>query len=145
MGGVDLTHAVDGTRVQTLSLVGRVLDLQARLDVLDGRGNEGHGRACHDASDAVAEGREVGDGVQRRVRLVCATTGRGRGVRLRYEYVFGEQPPVDGQAAQHQRVHEHPADQRRRRALVEAPDALVPHRLHDALQRPAEARRIRRL
>lgn len=62
VGGVDLAHAVDGALVEAVGLVGRVLDLQARLDVLHGRRDEGDGEPGHDARDAVAEGREVGDG-----------------------------------------------------------------------------------
>lgn len=52
---VDLAHAVNGARVEALGLGGGVLDLEARLDVLDGRGDEGDGRAGEDAREAVAK------------------------------------------------------------------------------------------
>lgn len=144
VGAVDFAHAVERAPVQTLGLASRVLDLQARLDVFDGRGDEGDGGPGRDARDAVAGGREVGYGVVGGVRLGRAI-GKGRAQQPRREYVLGEQPPVDGQAAQHQRVHEHPADQRGRRALVESPDALVAQGLGQALEGPAEARWVGRL
>lgn len=59
---------------------------------------------------------------------------------MRDEQVLGEKAAVDGQAAEHQRVHEDPADEGGRRALVETADALVSHGLDDALQGPGEAR-----
>lgn len=53
--GVDLAHAVEGARIQALGLARGVLDLQAGLDVLHGRGDEADGRASHDARDAVSD------------------------------------------------------------------------------------------
>lgn len=102
-----LPQTVHRPAVQPLALARGVLDLQARLDVLDGRRDEAHRRAGQDAREAVAvrgqRQRRVVERVQRRV-----------------EQVVLDQPPVHGQAAQHDAVHEHPAHERRRRAFVEA-------------------------
>lgn len=46
---IDLGQRIDRPAVQALRLVGRVLDLQPRFDVLHGRRDEAHGRAGHDA------------------------------------------------------------------------------------------------
>lgn len=50
---------------------------------------------------------------------------------------------VDIQRSQHDRVHKHPPDQRRRGALVQARHALIADGLQHALERAAEARRLR--
>lgn len=57
---VDFGQAVDGARVQALGLVGGVLDLEARLDVLKGRGDEGDGAAGEETSKPVTERWERG-------------------------------------------------------------------------------------
>ena len=51
---IDLARAVDGAAVQAFGLLARVLDLQARFDVLDRGGYEADGAAGHDASEGVA-------------------------------------------------------------------------------------------
>lgn len=126
---VDLAQGVDGACVQPVGLLRGVLDLQPRLDVLDGRRDEADGAAGHDARDAVAV---------RRQRRPHAGSRSGRGLDV--EDILREQAAVDVERAQHDRVHEHPADERRRCALVEADEALIADRLREALQRAAEAR-----
>lgn len=122
---VDLGHAVQGPRVEPVGLARGVLHLQARLDVLDGRGDEADGRAREAARHAVADGRQ--------------------GRLLDVEDVVGHDAAVDVERAHHDGVHAHPADEGRRRALVQAADALAADRLHDAVEGPLEARRVRRL
>ena len=55
------------------------------------------------------------------------------------EQVVAQEAAVDGQGAEHDAVHEHPADQGRGGALVEALDALVAQGLGYALERAREA------
>ena len=86
---VDARQAVEGARVQAVGLAGGVLDLQARLDVLDGGGDEADGGAGEHAREAVADGGQQG--------LVDVVD------------VVGYEAPVDVEGAHHDRVHEHPA------------------------------------
>ena len=109
---VDLGDAVDGPAVQPVGLLGGVLDLQAGLDVLDGGGDEADGGAGEDAGHAVAVRGQRARGVV-------------QGVPRRVEEVVAQQAAVDGQRAEHDAVHEHPANQGRGRALVEAQYAFV--------------------
>ena len=57
----------------------------------------------------------------------------------RVEEVVLEQAAIDRQRAEHDAVHEHPADQGGAGALVQAQDAFVSDGLGDALQRAGEA------
>lgn len=54
------------------------------------------------------------------------------------EDVLGYEAAVYGEGAQHDGVHEHPADEGGRRAFVEASDALVFERLGDACEGAGE-------
>lgn len=171
MSAHNLAHAVDRPRVQAVGLVRRVLHLQARLDVLDGRRDEADGAPRERARDPVAQRRQP---VRGRVGVRASSGGRRRVVittrrrQARGEDVVGEKAAIDVQGAQHarrcgrvrsafdfhcaiwiarkrgggdlHRVHEHPAHERRGRALVETPDAFIADSLEDAVERPAEAR-----
>lgn len=137
---VDLLHAVDRPLVQPLGLLARVLDLQTRFDVFDGRRYEADGRAGHDPRH----------GVPQRGQLVrwCLVVIRGgrdlapeqhaegrrrRGSAVGVEERLVEQPPVEGQRAEHDGVHEHPSHERRRGAFVQAGQSLFLDRLDEAL------------
>lgn len=122
---VDAPRAVPRARVQPVGLARRVLDLQPRLDVLDGRRDEADGGAGEQPGEAVAERLEVAD--------------------RHGEDVLGHEAPVDGQGAHEDRVHEHPADEGRGDALVQAEDALIADGLGEALQGPREASSVRSL
>ena len=135
---VDAAHAVQRARVQPLALARRVLDLQARLDVLDRRRDHRDRAAGQHAGQAVAHGGEV----RHLLHELAARRGGGGGRRGPDEHVLREQAPVHRQAPHQHAVHEHPADQRRRRALVEPAHALVAQRLRYALQGAAEARAV---
>lgn len=126
VGGVDLADAVDWARVGAVGPPSAVLDLQPRLDVLDGRGDEADGPASEDARKPVAEG------------------GHGR-LGRDPERALGQQPPVDIERSQHDGIHHHPAHQRWRRALVQAAHPLARDSLRHALQRPTEPGRVGRL
>lgn len=52
----DFAHTMDGPAVESITFLGGVLDLQARFHVLNGGGDQGHGRAGQDARHAVAVG-----------------------------------------------------------------------------------------
>lgn len=62
-----------------------------------------------------------------------------QGVPGRVEEVVAQQLAVDRQRAEHDAVHEHPADQGRAGALVQAQNAFVADGLGDALERAGEA------
>lgn len=57
----------------------------------------------------------------------------------RVEQVVAQKAAVDGQRAEHDTVHEHPADQWRAGALVETQDTFVADGLGKALERAGEA------
>lgn len=61
------------------------------------------------------------------------------------KHILGQHPAIHRERAHHDRVHKHPAEKRRRGALVQPTDALITHRLQHTLQRAAEPCRIRRL
>lgn len=137
--------AVYGPAVQPLALVGRVLHLQPCLDVLDRRGDGAHGPAGHHARYAVAEIRQLA-GVSLQVRFRRAQRqGKERPHVPFRKDVLVQQPPVDGQGAQHEGVHEHPADQWWRRALVQAPYPFISHGLQHAVDGAGEAAPLRGL
>ncbi|KAG7700116.1 hypothetical protein KL930_000803 [Ogataea haglerorum] len=81
-----------------------VLDLQSRLQLFYRGGHKGHGEARAEAGETAAcKGQLLLGGVQ----------------------VFLDQPAVQGERAEHDGVHEHPAHQRRREALVQSADSFV--------------------
>lgn len=141
----DLARAVHRPAVQARALVGRVLDLQAGLNVLDGGGDEADGSAGQHAGERVAQcrqrrrhgGRADGGG-QLRARAQGERGDGGLGAGR--EEVLVQQAAVEGQRAQHHAVHEHPPDQRWRGALVQPADALVAQRLAQAVDGAGEVR-----
>lgn len=55
---VDSAKGIDRTGVESLALLGGVLNLQSSLDMFDGRREEAHCPSGHDASHSVAYGGE---------------------------------------------------------------------------------------
>lgn len=128
----NLGEAVDGSAVQPLRLVGCVLHLETRLDVLKGAGDEGDGPAGHGACHGVSKDGQPG------LLFPCE-------VPPWVEHVLVQKSAVDAQGAQHDRVHEHPAHERGRGPLVYALDAFIAQRLQQAVDGAPEVRLVRRL
>lgn len=59
----DFSGAVDRTSIKSFGLIGRILNLQASFDVLDGCGDEADCHAGHDPRDSVAESGQLARGV----------------------------------------------------------------------------------
>ena len=151
MGAEYLVEAIDGPAVQPRASIGLVLDLQPRLDVFDGTRDESHSPTRQDAGQSMSKRGKLW-------RLV-----RGIPPMERIEDVVIEKATVHRQGAQHagtsqrfvlrrvqhclflHRVHEHPADERRRRAFVETFDAFILDRLHEAVPRAVEPGLVSRL
>ncbi|KAG7131774.1 hypothetical protein HYQ46_009623 [Verticillium longisporum] len=127
--GVSRKH-LNRSAIQPASFVGGILNLQARLDVLHRRSDEADGRAGHNPGHPVAIPRQ---------RALARVEWRAWMEIGDVEDILRKQAPVDGQGTQHDRVHEHPADKRRRGALVEGENSFISDGLSDALERPREA------
>lgn len=154
----DLGETVNRTAVQPVSLVRGVLDLQARLDVLDGRGDKTDRRARHRPRDAVAHGRQLGFDLPAGLLDLFVRDAGDRLDGWVREDVFLEHPPVEGQGAEHavysgqqggkyleawqgdmvHGVHEHPSCQWRRCAFIQAREAFLPEGLKKAIERAIE-------
>lgn len=127
MGAPDLADAVDRSAVEAVPFPGSILNLQARFYVLDGCCDEGDGRTGQDARHAVTMGRQ-GQGI--------GVVGR---MEQRGEDMVAQETAVDGQGAEHDAVHEHPADEGWRRAFVEPGETFIADGLEDTLERAGEA------
>ena len=110
---MDPADTVHRTGIQSSGLINRVLDLQAGFDVFDRGSDEGDCPSCEDSCDAVTESREfwfqVFSGGAAEPQVL-------KGIAV--EQILIEHSTVEGQAPEHDTVHEHPSDERRCRALV---------------------------
>ena len=110
---VDPADAVYRAGIQSSGLINRILDLQASFDVFDGRSNKGDGPSREDSCHAVTH-----DGEFRFYPLPRSAAKSKVLKRTAVEKVLIEASAVEGQAPEHDAVHEHPSDERRGGALV---------------------------
>ncbi|KAG7862913.1 hypothetical protein KL939_000232 [Ogataea angusta] len=95
-----------------------VLDLQPRLQLFYRRSHKGHGESRSEAGQTAA----------------C----KGQ-FFLCWVQVVLDEPAVQGERAEHDGVHEHPAHERRREALVESPNSFVAQSFQRAVDGAFEA------
>lgn len=133
---IDLLQAIDRAAVEPICLLGGVLDLQPGFYMFDRCGDEGDRGARHHARHGVSYGREFMDGCIWEGEVALGeTAGRG-GHAVGVEEGLVEDAAVEGQGAEHDAVHEHPAYERRRGSLVEAREALFSDGEEETLEGP---------